>query len=182
MSAPKPPHVTSNPASGAPKPVQCTSVPDTPVNATTPATGSPAPELKIEQEPVGQGLAPQVDDDAILGPQDPSNPKRQAPEPEVDIAGPDSASVPQEQDSNDHPPASESEPGASDAPPGKKAKLTEKAANLVDNVKAKVGGKIDSSNSGSNNKDKVRPVAGKTERKTRSQGPVDAAGGDGSLA
>lgn len=180
VGAPKPPHVTAIPAivGGAPKPVQCTSVPDTPIKGTTPANGSPAPELRIEPEAASndQGATSQNDKNAILGPQDPSNPKRAAPEPEVDIAGPDSPELPKR--SVDAPvPAPASDDAAdeaSEAPPGKKAKLSDKAANLVDSIKEKVTGKSDSGSNNRITKDKSRPAPGKTERKTRSQGPADA--------
>jgi hypothetical protein len=173
VGAPKPPHVTSIPAVGAPKPVQCMSVPDTPLKGTTPATGSPAPELRIEQEPVGQGQlhTSQNDKNAILGPQDPSVPKRPAPEPEVDIAGPDSPEQQQKAPSNEPPQTAEAESGGSDPPPEKKAKLADKAADVVNNVKAKVTGKPNGSRA---SKDKPRAAPGKTERKTRSQGPAEA--------
>ena len=41
----------AGPAVGAPKPVEVQSIPQTPMNGSTPAGGTPRPELKINEEP-----------------------------------------------------------------------------------------------------------------------------------
>lgn len=209
--APKPPQVTAIPSSlSAPKPVQMNSVPQTPVNGTTPANGSPAPELRIDTEPTdaGQGLAggrggAKDDNNAILGPADPSAPKKPDQETEVDMDAPDSPVL---QHSTSETPtttsagartegvistATDKDIGATAAGtssaqakdetrPGK-TKITDKAADLVNSVKSKLQDKTDKDKAGSkgnisrNNKDKPRAVPAKTERKTRSQGPVEGA-------
>lgn len=208
VSAPKPPQVTSLPAS-APKPVQVMSVENTPLHGNTPAGGSPAPELRIEQEPVVRKA--QDDNNAILGPHDPSVPKKTVPEPVVDIAGPDTAESRRASDPSagetpsakrrteegmeatdtkpSQPPAptdlntavdDQSGQQGGDARPEKKAKITDKAADLLSNVKSKIEQKVEDKKAGSkgnisrSNKDKPRAAAGRTERKTRSQGPADA--------
>jgi hypothetical protein len=201
--APKPPQVTSLPAS-APKPVHVMSVENTPLHGNTPAGGTPAPELRIEPEQPAAVRKAQDDDNVILGPHDPAAPKTSVQEPEVDIAGPDSAKTRRESDAlaGETPPAkrrTDEDTGMTDATPGqpsaptdlntavdgkearpeKKAKITDKAAGLVSNVKSKIEQTLDDKKAGSkgdisrNNKDKPRAAAGRTERKTRSQGPAD---------
>jgi hypothetical protein len=60
LGLPKAPEMTSLTVNG-PKPVEVTSVPQTPANDGTPAGGTPRPELKIAEEPEKVGGSPAAD-------------------------------------------------------------------------------------------------------------------------
>ncbi|KAG9253465.1 uncharacterized protein F5Z01DRAFT_139845 [Emericellopsis atlantica] len=173
----------AGPAVGAPKPVEVTSVPETPVNQGTPAGGTPRPELNVG------GATPKEktpEPNAILGPGN-NQPTSAPKEPEEDLAGPDQASMTGEKRKL----ATETEAAPADAPaattastngnakaeedaerPEKKPKMTEKIADKIHEVKDKVtGGEGETKKAGRPKKDKKAPPAvGRTERKTRSQG------------
>ncbi|KAI6779292.1 uncharacterized protein J7T54_001022 [Emericellopsis cladophorae] len=173
----------AGPAVGAPKPVEVTSVPETPVNHGTPAGGTPRPELNIG------GATPNEktpEPNAILGPGD-NQPTSAPKEPVEDLAGPDRASTTGDKRKI----VTETETAPADAPtattastngnakaeedserPEKKPKLTEKIADKIHDVKDKVtGGEGETKKAGRPKKDKKAPPAvGRTERKTRSQG------------
>jgi len=171
----------AGPAVGAPKPVEVTSVPETPVNQGTPAGGTPRAELNIG------GATPKEktpEPNAILGPGD-NQPTSAPKEPEEDLAGPDQASMTGDKRKL----ATETEAAPAPATttastngnakaeedaerPEKKPKLTEKIADKIHDVKDKVtGGEGETKKAGRPKKDKKAPPAvGRTERKTRSQG------------
>lgn len=73
----------------APKPVEVTSVPETPVNTGTPAGGTPRPELNVVEE--ARQSEPRQDANAILGHQNAAVSNRPDPEPVDDIGGPDNS-------------------------------------------------------------------------------------------
>ncbi|PHH65057.1 hypothetical protein CDD81_3455 [Ophiocordyceps australis] len=171
---------TSGPLSAVmPKPVEVTSAPETPVNTSTPAGGTPRPELKIaettsvptaavngsgkpddsapathtgpEAEPV-VAPAPVMDDDAAA-----------AAAPIVSEAGAVVNGKPTTGNKRKADSLVDSTDIASQ-PTGKKAKTARSAATNGD-VAKKVGRP---------KKNKAAPViVGKTARKTRSQGPAD---------
>lgn len=170
----------------APKPVEVTSIPPTPVNGgATPVGGTPRPELPLE-DPEQKEQTPEAP--VILGPHDPSIPKEVAPEPVSDIGGPNGKAVMAGALSGGEKRKSAEEPtatngGAKDEDrPEKKTKFMDKIADKVQDIKEKVEDMTTSGGSKGkpgrppgrkNSKSKAVPAAvGKTERKTRSQGPI----------
>ncbi|CAH0023003.1 unnamed protein product [Clonostachys rhizophaga] len=183
----------------APKPVEVTSVPETPVNGgQTPVGGTPRPELKITEDESEQKETPK-EAPVILGPNTEKKPS--APEPVSDVGGPDHLSskpTAGATDMGDSTPVGEkrkveeeTKPATKDEPekqanesvehneerPEKKAKVTDRIADAVDDIKEKVESKLQTNGKkkpGRPKKDKsAPPPVGKTQRKTRSQGPIE---------
>lgn len=190
----------AGPAVSAPKPVEVTSVPETPVNGGTPAGGTPRPELKISEEPQKETPTPK-EAPVILGPRDlAAGPKEASPpEPITDENAPNGAAImatashhetaatgekrkAEEEEEEKKPSATangngEAKPSEQDPEerPEKKVKLTDNIAEKVTEVKEKVEAKAAATKGkpGRPKKDKNLPTpVGRTERKTRSQGPA----------
>ena len=196
---PKSAYEGTGPASNGPKPVEVTSVPETPINGATPAGGTPRPELKLSEEPQKDAPTPQ-EAPAILGPRDPTEgPKEDViPEPVIDENIPNGAAVmatashngtsagekrkaeAEEKKEEKHSTEANGNgqkkmSGQTEERPEKKPKITDKIVEKVSEVKDKIedmgtGGK---GKPGRPRKNKnAPPPVGRTERKTRSQGPA----------
>ncbi|KAF5022500.1 hypothetical protein F66182_5472 [Fusarium sp. NRRL 66182] len=172
-----------------PKPVEVASVPETPVNNQTPAGGTPRPVLNIEEEtkeaPKNEDEAAFVTTDvettsapAVSAPKDVSmsdegingaskpdvddvaaGEKRKAEEPAAATNG---ASAPVEADKS-----------GSEERAEKKARVEDVADEPTATEDAAANGKSENGKAAKKDK-KAAPVVGKTARKTRSQGPVEA--------
>lgn len=179
----------------APKPVEVMSVPETPINNRTPAGGTPRPELNIEEEP--KEPAKNEDEVAFIttGVETGSAPVTSAPKDAIMTDKP-ADDKPTEAATN-----GASKPSADDvteAAAGEKRKLGEAApatngAALAEAEKAEpeerakkarvedVSDEPTATEPATNGKGikakkekKTSPAVGKTARKTRSQGPVEA--------
>lgn len=188
----------AGPAVSAPKPVEILSVPQTPLNNTTPAGGTPRPELNVDEEPKE---APKQEEPFILervqeplatvsstAPKD-DEPMLDKPAEEATNGASNAASTAGESTSSvagDKRKLDEHVEGATNGdskpegsePADKKAKVEEvkdAQANEVD-APPTTNGKVGRPRKGSQaeKKDKVAAAAGKTARKTRSQGPAEA--------
>ncbi|KAK0387008.1 hypothetical protein NLU13_5322 [Sarocladium strictum] len=109
----------AGPALSAPKPVEVMSVPDTPINGSTPAAGTPRPELDIPTEKVQKpkdGEAPTSDDPKPAGSGVTSGVQEPAPTPVV--------SLPKDDSIPEHIKDSPSGPGLNGKPAGKPAEMT----------------------------------------------------------
>nr|RBQ83958.1 hypothetical protein FVER53263_10213 [Fusarium verticillioides] len=182
--------------SAPPKPVEVASVPETPVNNMTPAGGTPRPVLNLEEEP--KETPKNEDENAFITDAPTSAPAVSAPKdvPMTDNAADDKpagingASKPEVNDvaeaaagekrKAEEPPAATN--GASDPAPTEKSESEERAEKKarVEDVadepttteNTSPNGKHENGKAAKKNK-KDTPVAGKTARKTRSQGPVE---------
>lgn len=187
----------AGPAVSAPKPVEILSVPQTPLNNATPAGGTPRPELKIDEEPKE---APKQEEPFILeqvqeplatvsstAPKD-DEPMLDKPVEEATNGASNAASTAGESTSSaagDKRKLDEHVEGATNGdsklegsePADKKAKVEEvkdAQANEVD-APPTTNGKVGRPRKGSQAEKKDKAVAaGKTARKTRSQGPAEA--------
>lgn len=173
----------AGPAVAAPKPVEVTSVPQTPLDNNTPAGGTPRPELNIQEEKPKE-KTPEAP--VILGPSDGAA-KKEPAEPVSDANGPNGVGLlgekrKAEEETTDLP-ATNGNPSKSseaekneDQRPEKKPKVTDKIADKVADVKDKVtGGASEKKKPGRPKKDKkAPPPVGRTERKTRSQVAAEA--------
>lgn len=184
-----------------PKAVEITSVPQTPLNNQTPVGGSPRPELKIEEEP--KEPAEKEEPNVILGVNEPEPvPAVSAPQADVSVtdtpaeaatngdskpaAGDTATAAAGEKRKLDEPAAETKEVATNgDARPvedadnsadveertGKKARVED-----VEDEPTADDGADDKSAKTKKDKKVALPVsAGKTARKTRSQGPVETA-------
>ncbi|KAL7949724.1 hypothetical protein V8C42DRAFT_311772 [Trichoderma barbatum] len=184
-----------------PRPVEVQSVPETPVNMSTPVNGSPRPELKIPTEPE-EPEKPEEDPVIITEAEEPlPTPTASAPGSDV---GPDSiVDKPVTPNGQSKPAemmagalqtsAAEDKSETSETAIGEKRKADAAAATATDEPAAEKDdsedsepadkkAKIDNGKAtnggprkpGRPKKDKkAAPVVGKTLRKTRSQGPVE---------
>lgn len=184
-----------------PKAVEITSVPQTPLNNQTPAGGSPRPELKIEEEPKEPVQEEAV---VILGVNDPETVPAVSAAPQSDAAMTDASAATatngdSKSEGNDVAAASTGEKRKLDVPlldasdpatngDAAPAKEAEASADIEERVgkKARVEDIADEptaddaadDKSPVGKKDKKvapAPAAGRTARKTRSQGPVEVA-------
>jgi hypothetical protein len=190
----------SKPTGGAgglrapPKPVEVASVPETPVNNMTPAGGTPRPVLNIEEE---TKETPKNEDEAAFvttGVETTSAPTVSEPKdvtmtdepasvngdskPEVNDPAEAAAG---EKRKADEPPAATNgasapvvaEKSGSDEPAEKKARVEDVADEPTASEEASLDGKEENGKTPKKDKKVVSPAAGKTARKTRSQGPVE---------
>ncbi|KEY72331.1 hypothetical protein S7711_01013 [Stachybotrys chartarum IBT 7711] len=174
----------AGPALAAPKPVEVKSVPETPLDSNTPAGGTPRPELNLSG---GETSSEPTVTTGVLGPQPTAT--TSAPEngtaeqkPSATSAA-NGASAPT--NATDSLPAESSGSSSGGPAVNEKRKLDEAAdatngAMLasVEDVDEPVDKKIKtnggtSPKSAKTKKDNSSPSAGKTARKTRSQGPVE---------
>ncbi|KAM0218007.1 hypothetical protein ACHAQD_007207 [Fusarium lateritium] len=181
-----------------PKPVEIASVPQTPINNMTPAGGTPRPVLNIEDEP--KEIPKNDDENAFLTTDaDASAPPTSAlkdvsmtdkptddkpavingtSKPEVNDVAEVAAG---EKRKAEEPPAAtngSSDPAAaekssSEEPAEKKARVQDVADEPTATDDAPLDGKQENGKAAKKDK-KVVPSVGKTARKTRSQGPVEA--------
>ncbi|PNP83413.1 hypothetical protein FNYG_02976 [Fusarium nygamai] len=182
--------------SAPPKPVEVASVPETPVNNMTPAGGTPRPVLNLEEEP--KETPKNEDENAFITDAPTSAPAVSAPKdvPMTDNAADDKpagingAGKPEVNDVAEaaagekrkagEPPAATN--GASDPAVAEKSESEERAEkkarveDVADEPTAtentSPNGKHENGKAAKKDK-KATPVAGKTARKTRSQGPVE---------
>ncbi|KAH7131523.1 hypothetical protein B0J13DRAFT_105815 [Dactylonectria estremocensis] len=185
----------AKPALKVPKPVEIMSVPQTPLNNSTPAGGTPRPELKIDEEPKDQPKEEEAP--FILGLQEPNstpadsvskNSEANADKPaeaatngdnkDVEMTGVLPSSTSSESASgekrkledpviattNGDDTSSEDKSGSEERA-DKKARVEDDDAPAL----AATNGKATKAKRAK----KAAPVAGKTARKTRSQGPVE---------
>lgn len=181
----------TKPVLKVPKPVEVMSVPQTPLNNSTPAGGTPRPELRIDEEPKEK---PQEDPPFILGLKEPeSTPAESTKDSEsitdkpaeaatngtsddVEMTGAlpssnSSESASREKRKLEEEPSSTTTNGdsssedksGSDARSDKKARVDDAPAPAVPNGKG----------TKAKREKKTAPVVGRTARKTRSQGPVE---------
>jgi hypothetical protein len=182
-----------------PKPVEIASVPQTPINNMTPAGGTPRPVLNIEEEPKE---TPKNDDenafittDADTASAPPTSALKDvsmADKPTDDKpAAINGASKPEVNDvaevaagekrKAEEPPAATNgssalaaaEKSSSEEPAEKKARVQDVADEPTATDDAPLNGKQENGKAAKKDK-KVVPTVGKTARKTRSQGPVEA--------
>lgn len=176
LSAPAPADTLNKPT--LPRPVEVKSVPDTPVNNSTPAGGTPRPVLDISQEPI---KAPEPEKVEL----EPAVEKPAAEKPTITSApapAPVPAAAPAEPEpvNGDKPEPVVSAPSAAPAPApaaGQKRKLEEDEpqAEKKTKVEAETEAKPERKKAGRPKKDKKAPApVGRTQRKTRSQGPAEA--------
>ncbi|RMJ13968.1 hypothetical protein CDV36_006336 [Fusarium kuroshium] len=181
--------------SAPPKPVEVMSVPETPINNRTPAGGTPRPELNIEEEPkepaknedevafittgVETGSAPAVSalKDATMT----DKPADDKPtEAATNGAGKSSADDITEAAAGEKRKLGEAAPATNGAAPAEaeKAEPEERAkkARVEDVADEPTATETATNGKGTKAKKekKAAPVVGKTARKTRSQGPVEA--------
>ncbi|KLO79678.1 Uncharacterized protein LW93_13377 [Fusarium fujikuroi] len=182
--------------SAPPKPVEVASVPETPVNNMTPAGGTPRPVLNLEEEP--KETPKNEDENAFITDAPTSAPAVSAPKdvPMTDNAADDKpagingASKPEVNDvaeaaagekrKAEEPPAATngaSNPAATEKSESeeraeKKARVEDVADEPTATESTSPNGKHENGKAAKKDK-KVTPVAGKTARKTRSQGPVE---------
>ncbi|KAF4979607.1 hypothetical protein FZEAL_4236 [Fusarium zealandicum] len=180
----------------APKPVEVMSVPDTPINNRTPAGGTPRPELNIDEEP----KEPPKNEDEVAfmttGDESGALPAVSAPEdvtmtdkpadaatngaskPEVndvaDAAAGDKRKLDGPAATNGAVPAEAQKPELEE-----RAEKKARVEDVADEPTADADADADSVMNGRNGKPakkekKVASSAGRTARKTRSQGPVEA--------
>ncbi|RSL86902.1 hypothetical protein CEP51_002566 [Fusarium floridanum] len=181
--------------SAPPKPVEVMSVPETPINNRTPAGGTPRPELNIEEEPkepaknedevafittgVETGSAP-----AVSAPKDATMTDKPADdkltEAATNGAGKSSADDITEAAAGEKRKLGEAAPATNGAAPAEaeKAEPEERAkkARVEDVADEPTATETATNGKGTKAKKekKAAPVVGKTARKTRSQGPVEA--------
>ncbi|WZH48225.1 uncharacterized protein QYS62_009394 [Fusarium acuminatum] len=185
--------------SAPPKPVEIASVPQTPINNMTPAGGTPRPVLNIEEEPKetpkndDENAFVTTDADAASAPptsalkdvsmtdkptDDKSAAINGASKPEVNDVAEVAAG---EKRKAEEPPAATNgssalaaaEKSSSEEPAEKKARVQDVADEPTATDDAPLDGKQENGKAAKKDK-KVVPAVGKTARKTRSQGPVEA--------
>ncbi|RSM17080.1 hypothetical protein CDV31_004138 [Fusarium ambrosium] len=181
--------------SAPPKPVEVMSVPETPINNRTPAGGTPRPELNIEEESkepaknedevafittgVETGSAP-----AVSAPKDATMTDKPADDKPTEAAtngaGKSSADDITEAAAGEKRKLGEAAPATNGAAPAEaeKAEPEERAkkARVEDVADEPTATETATNGKGTKAKKekKAAPVVGKTARKTRSQGPVEA--------
>lgn len=165
-----------------PKPVEVNSVPETPVNNHTPVGGTPRPDLKISEEDKAAAEKQADSDSVAFSVPNGAGDATAHPAPEEPVTELPSGAGPEKRKAEDEaaPEANGDAAGtaAGEERPEKKAKLTDKFAERVAEIKDKVESKIGGGGGakgkgGRPKKDKTNPPpVGRTERKTRSQGPV----------
>lgn len=180
--------------SAPPKPVEVMSVPETPINNRTPAGGTPRPELNIEEEP--KEPAKNEDEVAFIttgvetgsaptsAPKDATMTDKPADDKPTEAAT-NGASKPSTDDvteaaAGEKRKLGEAAPATNGAAPAEaeKAEPEERAKKARVEDVADEPTATETATNGKGNKakkeKKAAPVVGKTARKTRSQGPVEA--------
>ncbi|KAF5677035.1 hypothetical protein FHETE_1937 [Fusarium heterosporum] len=189
---------TAGGLSAPPKPVEVTSVPQTPINNMTPAGGTPRPVLNLDEEP--KETPKNEDENAFVSAdaEATSAPPTSAPE---DVTMTDKPDDDKPADTNgasklegndvaeaaagdkrkaEEPPAAingasspvVAEKSSSEERAEKKARVQDVANEPTATDDAALNGKNDNGKAAKKDKKSV-PVVGKTARKTRSQGPVE---------
>ncbi|KAF4122335.1 hypothetical protein GMORB2_7327 [Geosmithia morbida] len=173
-----------------PKPVEVNSVPETPVNAQTPAGGTPRLELQTTatEQDDPDGKEDNRDENAFLKDDDDDEEGKEQPATTANTdadaavaAAPAPAPAPattngkrkaedEETEANGNGQETKTEKEQKNERPDKKSKVTDTISEKVSGVKEKVESKI---GGGRSKKAKAPPAVGRTERKTRSQGPVE---------
>ncbi|TQV93733.1 hypothetical protein IF1G_07465 [Cordyceps javanica] len=202
-TAPAPAPATATLAAPSlPKPVEIKSVPDTPVNTGTPAGGTPRPVLDISQEPIQKSEPEAVTKPAPTSAQDARKPESslngETEKPAPAAPAPTSAAAPITAPITSGPPAPTGQkrkfeddaetPRIEAAHADKKAKAEESAKSDANGITEAAAAAADVATptpapasapapkkAGRPKKSKTPAPVGKTQRKTRSQGPVEGA-------